>query len=331
MIIQCTKKLLDQMGIQRKWLNCIGAFHYPQGLYDWHANLLSFGGQFQRDGESSDSKPPAVILMNNLTRYPVVMTWSPGLTEKEMREAIAEQFFKEGIHPEIAGTYLEKSGRLVLDRANNKETLIKLRYAGQMANSFAHLYVSDTCLQPAISAAAAREPVRNAIGYWSPAEHLFDALNRMKKDAGLTAPLFDLTHFVFDVSVIGTAPLAEARFQAPANLTLGVLGRLMLHLFGWDQAAEEGFYSNGEHRDKTRELRELADATEMIWFCRTPDGRRWEHRLLRVGIKEHQAQRYAAALARRGRTPDGCRSKSLREINQEFRWLMDCDREMRGR
>ena len=61
-LIQCTKALLDKLGINKNELiSQEGYEKFPDSLMAWHANLVNI------------DRRKAIILMNNETRYSVVI------------------------------------------------------------------------------------------------------------------------------------------------------------------------------------------------------------------------------------------------------------------
>ncbi len=61
MLIQCTKTLLDKLGLPKESLKpAEGSEALPESLTAWHANYITL------------DRRKAIILMNNETRYPAV-------------------------------------------------------------------------------------------------------------------------------------------------------------------------------------------------------------------------------------------------------------------
>ncbi|WP_407637449.1 DUF6933 domain-containing protein [Calidifontibacillus oryziterrae] len=60
MLIQCTKTLLDKLGIKDSELTSSEGYgEFPKSFFAWHANFVSI------------DRRKASILMNNETRYPI--------------------------------------------------------------------------------------------------------------------------------------------------------------------------------------------------------------------------------------------------------------------
>ena len=62
MYLQCTKKMLDKMDIQRiEMLPAGDCDDGADGFYSWHINYITI------------NRRKAIVCMNNLTRYPIVL------------------------------------------------------------------------------------------------------------------------------------------------------------------------------------------------------------------------------------------------------------------
>jgi hypothetical protein len=100
MIIQCTKKLADEMKLKvtkRSLLN-------ENEIFCWHANLFKIG------------RKKCVLVMNNVTRYHFVMY---GLVKKDfamfedlVKMNIVTNFLADGINPEQVDWYINQLGKI---------------------------------------------------------------------------------------------------------------------------------------------------------------------------------------------------------------------------
>lgn len=62
MLVQCTKNLLDKIGVKGSELvSPEDHEQFPNSFMSWHVNFVSINGR------------KAIILMNNETRYPIVI------------------------------------------------------------------------------------------------------------------------------------------------------------------------------------------------------------------------------------------------------------------
>ncbi|MCM3690927.1 plasmid pRiA4b ORF-3 family protein [Neobacillus niacini] len=122
MLIQCTKSLLDQLGIKNSELySPEGHEQFPNSFMAWHANLVSI------------DRKKAIVLMNNETRYSIVI-YRPSKKDFSkinecIREAIITAFRMEGVRKEVIEAYLEKAGEMKFSKTASRSMLGKLNNA----------------------------------------------------------------------------------------------------------------------------------------------------------------------------------------------------------
>ncbi len=111
MLIECTKKLADAMRLQ---LETVENIDY-EPFYDWHANLFVF------------DRRKAVILMNNATRYCIVLY---GLKTEHFKKfdgivlsAIEETFMAEGLASDKVRRYMENCGYIKYAKTHDRSII----------------------------------------------------------------------------------------------------------------------------------------------------------------------------------------------------------------
>jgi hypothetical protein len=114
MFIQCTKKLSDTM--KKKPNEIIPIKRDP--FYEWHANLFMF------------DRRKAVILMNNQTRYCIILY---GLKAQHFKKfdtivisAIKETFLAEGFSKGQVDKYIANCGEVVYTKTDNRSILSQI-------------------------------------------------------------------------------------------------------------------------------------------------------------------------------------------------------------
>jgi hypothetical protein len=114
MLIECTKKLADVMKIQ---LETAGNTAY-EPFYDWHANLFTF------------DRRKAVILMNNATRYCIVLY---GLKAEHFKKfesivlaSIEETFIAEGSSSDKVMKYIENCGSVKYTKTHDRSIISQM-------------------------------------------------------------------------------------------------------------------------------------------------------------------------------------------------------------
>ncbi len=122
MLIQCTKALLDKIGIKKSELNSPEGYEqFPDSLTAWHANFVNI------------DRRKAIILMNNETRYPVVI-YRPKPKDftriKELiREAIGTALHMEGVRNDVIANYLDNAGEIEFSKTASRSLVAKLNNA----------------------------------------------------------------------------------------------------------------------------------------------------------------------------------------------------------
>jgi hypothetical protein len=92
MLIQCTKSLLDQLGIKDLYTP-EGHEQFPNSLMAWHANFVTI------------DRKNAIVLMNNETRYSIVIYRPSKKDLSKINELISEAIITalrmEGVRKEV--------------------------------------------------------------------------------------------------------------------------------------------------------------------------------------------------------------------------------------
>lgn len=122
MLIQCTKSLLDQLGIKNNELYTPeGHEQFPNSFVAWHANFVTI------------DRKKAIVLMNNETRYSIVI-YRPSKKDfskinELIREAIIMALRMEGVRKEVIDAYMEKSGEITFSKTASRSMVTKMNNA----------------------------------------------------------------------------------------------------------------------------------------------------------------------------------------------------------
>jgi hypothetical protein len=122
MLIQCTKALLDKIGIRQSELSSPEGYeNFPNSFMAWHANFVSI------------DRRKAIILMNNETRYSVVIFRPNSKDFSKIKEliytAIAEALSMEGVSNEVIEAYLAQAGDITFSKTAGKSMVAKMNNA----------------------------------------------------------------------------------------------------------------------------------------------------------------------------------------------------------
>lgn len=122
MLIQCTKALLDKLGVKGSELSSPeGHGQFPNSLFAWHANFVSI------------DRRKAIILMNNETRYPVVIFRPSKQDFSKIKELICEAITAalrmEGVRKEVIETYMAQASEVSFSKTSDKSMVAKMNNA----------------------------------------------------------------------------------------------------------------------------------------------------------------------------------------------------------
>lgn len=149
MLIQCTKTLLDKLGIKGSELTSSeGHEQLPNSFFAWHANFVSI------------DRRKAIILMNNETRYPIVI-YRPSMKDfskiKELfNEAITEALHMEGVRQEVIQAYMAKAGEISFSKTAGRSIVARMNNAVRDVEFMREYLEEETRIQRYISLVTGR-------------------------------------------------------------------------------------------------------------------------------------------------------------------------------
>jgi hypothetical protein len=149
MLIQCTKSLLDQLGIKNSELYPPeGHEQFPNSFMAWHANFVSI------------DRKKAIVLINNETRYSIVI-YRPSKKDSSkinelIREAIITALRMEGVRKEVIEAYIEKAGDITFSKTASRSMVAKMNNAVREIEFMQEYLDEKTRIQRYISIIAGR-------------------------------------------------------------------------------------------------------------------------------------------------------------------------------
>ncbi|MDY6827298.1 MAG: plasmid pRiA4b ORF-3 family protein [Bacillota bacterium] len=170
MLIQCTKTLLDKLGLSKESLKpAEGSETLPESLMAWHANYITL------------DRRKAIILMNNETRYPVVIYRPKPKDFKRINaliiQAIRTALSMEGVCKEVIDNYMPAEGVLEFSRTAGRGLVAQMNNS---VNEIAFMwdYLDEkTLIQRYVSLVAGRLIQKSKSGgYYYPADRMLECL-----------------------------------------------------------------------------------------------------------------------------------------------------------
>jgi len=193
MLIQCTKTLLDKLDINRNEL-MVPELHekLSDSLMAWHANMVNIG------------RRKAIILMNNKTRYSVVIYRPRPKDFAKMKELIQEAIIMalrmEGVSEDVIKSYLTDAGEIEFSKTGDKSMVAKMNKAVHEVEFMQEYLDEDTQIQRYISLKVGRfiQISPKDKGFY-PIEKMLECLNTYcsndengKREAVLDVELYQL-------------------------------------------------------------------------------------------------------------------------------------------
>ena len=171
MLIQCTKKLLDEL-----WVNAAEKEEDKTPLFSWHANLIKI------------NRKKCVVLMNDKNRYVIVLYGLKAKDFKNMDElitgAVRETFREECIKDEIIEKFIKNAGKITYSKTGGKSTVAKLNYACDEVKFYEFLLDTGSIFQPLLSRRVSTSLVdKGSEGrYVRPYEEMYEDLKSLGED-----------------------------------------------------------------------------------------------------------------------------------------------------
>lgn len=215
MLIQCTKKLLDELKIKP-------AERVEQDpVFSWHANLFMVG------------RKKTIVLVNDLNRYVIVLY---GLKAKDMKNlnelilrAIRETFTEESIKEEVIEKYLESTGEFVFTKTKDRTAVARMNNSCDTATHFFGEIETEKQIQAALSKRISKLLVGDGKNdYYEPNKQLYKDL---EKWAGM--PVLSSEAVQLKVTLKLENHTVWRRVIVSSNITFPVLHEVLQELFNW--------------------------------------------------------------------------------------------------
>ena len=224
-LIQCTKKLLDQLQVEPEK----GEKEKP--LFSWHANLKRINHR------------KTVILVNDYNRYIIVLYGLKADNFKQMGKhiikAIERTFEKECIKKELIDDFINSSPNVIYTKTKNRSKVAMMNEGCKNAAYFTEKIIEDSIYQPILSKYISRRLVGDGQGdYMRPNEEMYKDIKELTGQSsifGCIAIKIKVTLNLKDHNI-------WRRLVVPVNFTFKQLHEIMQAAFGWKDYHLHEFY-----------------------------------------------------------------------------------------
>ncbi len=229
MLIQCTKSLLDKLGMQKNELKPPEGFEqFPASLTAWHANLVNL------------NRRKAIVLMNNETRYPVVIYRPKPEDFTRIRELITEAIRTalrmEGVRNDIIETYMADSGEIEFSKTAGKSLVARMNNS---VNEIAFMWEyldENTLFQRYISIVAGRFIQTSPSGeHYYPAQKMLECLGLFSEHHQITDPdeVRELNLYQLKIQIDMEGYDIWRRVLVPSTYSFRHLHNIIQTVFDW--------------------------------------------------------------------------------------------------
>ncbi len=234
MLIQCTKKLLDELKVKPEERK------EEDPLFSWHANVISI------------NRRKTVVIMNDKSRYMIILH---GLKAKDFKnlgalilQAIRETFQRECIKDEIIDRYIDEAKSITFTKTKDRTLVARLNKSCEMAEFHEDDLSGDFLVESAVSMRASRYLVGQGKNHYVyPNEELYKDLEDFSgsrsiircKAAELLVTLELGKHQVW------------RRIVMPVNRTFRDLHQVLQTAFGWEGSHLYEFYIYDQNVNRT--------------------------------------------------------------------------------
>ena len=334
MYLQCTKKMLDKMDMQRiEMLPAGDCDDGAGGFYSWHVNYITV------------NRRKAIVCMNNLTRYPLVLyrPKAKDIThlEERIKEGIRAAFREEGVPEIVTEEYLRNCGNVIYSKTAGRSLVANLNKTCETVGYYIELMDEESVIQRRISLALGRYIVKFGEEYDYPSERLFRGLCLMK---GMPEEnweqILQIENYQLKIKLMLAGHDIWRRILIPSRCTFRRLHRVIQETFGWfdyhlheftvpdetyvsekytplyawpikirivdgEDPEAEDYLEPDKYEvkyDNRTSLREIFRDTERCLY--TYDfGDDWEHEILLEKVIENSRNRFPVLLEREGERP----------------------------
>lgn len=225
MLIQCTKKLLDQLDVKPK------PQQEEEALFSWHANVLTI------------FRKKTVVLVNDKNRYVIVLH---GLKAKHFKnldehiiEAIKNTFRDECIDEKIIEKFINYSKEITYAKTKNRSMVAMLNIPCNVLYRYDELKEDSSIYKSSVSKSVSRYLVGK--DYIHPNEEMYKDLENFAGDN-----IFRCKAIVLKITLDLEKYEVWRRIAIPINDTFRKLHRVIQIAFGWKDYHLHDFYIYGE-------------------------------------------------------------------------------------
>ncbi len=234
MLIQCTKKLFDELKITPGEAGDEG-----NPLLEWHANFLKFG------------REKFFVLVNDKNRYAIVLYGLKAKDKKNIdtliKNAIRQVFEAESIKEEVIETYLQATSTMMYAKTKDRKLVARLNKACEAVHFGEDLWDPGSIVQIEMSKWISSMLVGDGkSNYFTPNEQLYKDLEEFSEQ-----PVFHTEALVLKIRLELEQYNVWRRITVPAGITFPKLHQVLQTAFSWQNSHLHDFEIFEKNEDGT--------------------------------------------------------------------------------
>ncbi|WP_339147993.1 MULTISPECIES: plasmid pRiA4b ORF-3 family protein [unclassified Sutcliffiella] len=219
MLIQCTKKLFDELKITPGETN-----EESNPLLGWHANFMKFG------------RAKFFVLVNDKNRYAIVLYGLKAKDKKNfdllIKDAIREVFQAESIKEEVIEAYLNSSTETIYTKTKDRKLVARLNKACEAVHFGESFWEPDSLVQVKMSKWISSMLVGDGKkAYLYPNVQMYKDLEEFSRQ-----PVFNTEALVLKVTLELEKYNVWRRITVPAGITFPELHSVLQTAFTWQNS-----------------------------------------------------------------------------------------------
>ncbi|WP_163536265.1 plasmid pRiA4b ORF-3 family protein [Gracilibacillus sp. YIM 98692] len=227
MIIQCTKKLLDQLKKKPEMVE------EEDPLISWHANFLTL------------NRRKTVVLVNDKNRYTIVLH---GLKAKDFKnmdkiilQSIRNTFEHECIRNDVIKQFIHSSNTIAYTKTKNKKLVARMNKACETLYFFGRMLDPNTIYQPDLSLEISRDLVGDGKNdYFHPNEEMYKDLEKFTAFTGTSILQTKAIEMMITLRLENFK--VYRKLIVPMHFTFHQLHKAIQTAFGWQNSHLHEFY-----------------------------------------------------------------------------------------
>ncbi len=226
MLLRCTKKILDKLGIESMSVN-----NDTKDIYSWHVNLVNVNGE------------EGVVFVNDETKYSVVLlnltTFDFGNIEELFYKGLKNLLKQECIDEDIIKDFIQSSPEIYYSKTKDRSQISTLNKVVEFVEHMHSYRLDKGVFQIPLEMKINRLSFKKNKRYIEPRREMYKYFqNRFGED------IFKIDAYRLKITLDTGEAIISRVIDLPSNAYFYNLHNVIMENFGWDNDHLHEFYIN---------------------------------------------------------------------------------------